>query len=230
MIKSTGPSGLKKMSKRMVQKFRSLREDCSALAFIEFAYMLPIIMVLGLGGIELANLAVANMRVSQIALTAADNISRVKAEIPLGAPQLREVDINDSFEGARIQGGKLLLQQKARVIVSSLQQNAEGGQWIAWQRCWGDKSDVSNYGVQGTGASGTGFPGMGPTANRITAEAGTAIIFAEIEYDYEPIALGLFWQNFGNRTIRKEASFYVRDRRDLTQVYNPSPAAPVRTC
>lgn len=214
----------------MRHKLRRLRDESSGLAFVEFAYMLPIMMVLGLGGIELANLAVANMRVSQIALSVADNVSRVKAEIPLGLPQLREIDINDSFEGARIQGGRLNMQAKSRVIVSSLQVNAQGGQWIAWQRCWGSKADTSDYGVQGTGAVGTGFPGMGPPTNRIQAEAGTAIIFAEIEYDYEPIALGLFWHHFGNRTIRKEASFYVRDRRDLSQVYNPSPAAPVRSC
>jgi hypothetical protein len=211
-------------------RLRLLRDNSSGLAFIEFAYMLPIVMLLGLGGIELANLAVINMRVSQIALSTADNMSRVKAEIPLGLPQLREVDINDVFKGAEIQGGKVRLKQKGRIIVSSLQVNADGGQTISWQRCYGDKTDVSNYGTQGSGASGTGFPGMGATNNRIQTEPGSAIIFAEIEYDYEPIALGLFWQNFGNRTIRKEASFYVRDKRDLTQVYNPSPAAPVRTC
>ncbi len=211
-------------------RYAKLQHDTSALALVEFAYMLPIIMVLGLGGIELANLAVTNMRVSQIALSTADNISRVKAEIPLGLPQLREVDINDVLKGSEIQGEKIKLKEKSRVIVSSLQVNADGGQWIAWQRCYGDKSDVSNYGVQGAGATGTGFPGMGPSTNRIQSEPGSAIIFAEIEYDYEPIALGLFWHNFGNRTIRKEASFYVRDDRDLTQVYNPSPSSTVRTC
>ena len=215
---------------KLQTRLRALRTNNRGLAFIEFAYMLPILTVLGLGGIEIANLALINMRVSQIALSTADNVSRVKSEIPLGLPQLREVDINDVFKGSEIQGGKIKLKEKSRVIISSLQVNPDGGQWIAWQRCFGDKADASNYGVQGTGATGLSFPGMGPADNRIQAEPGSAIIFAEIEYDYEPIALGLFWQNFGSSTIRKEASFYVRDKRDLTQVYNPNPAATVRNC
>jgi Flp pilus assembly protein TadG len=63
-------------------------------ALIEFAYSMPILMLLGFTGVELANLAIASMRVSQITMTVADNLSRAKQTVPLGLPQLREVDIN----------------------------------------------------------------------------------------------------------------------------------------
>ena len=42
----------------------SLRDCRSGLAFIEFAFALPVVLALGLLGLETANYAVANLRVS----------------------------------------------------------------------------------------------------------------------------------------------------------------------
>lgn len=196
---------------------------------IEFAYSLPVLMLLAFGSLELANLAIANMRVSQIAMTVADNLSRAKQSVPLGLPQLREVDVNDALLGAKIQGGgNLNILNNGRIIVSSLQQDAASKQKIFWQRCKGLLNKSSNYGAEGaTEGTTPGFTGMGAGSNKVQAAAGSAIIFTEVTYDYEPLvgawALGTF-------TIRREAAFYVRDDRDLTQVYNPAPAATPSAC
>src|SRR4029079_7161868 len=95
-------------NRRLRGFFARLDENQSGVTIIEFAYSLPILMVLGFTGVETANLAVANMRVSQFAMTVADNLSRAKQSVPLGLPQLREVDINDALLGAKIQGGDSL--------------------------------------------------------------------------------------------------------------------------
>lgn len=210
---------------------RRLRHNTGGAVLIEFAYSLPLLMLLGFTGVELANLAVANARVSQIAMTVADNLSRAKQSVPLGLPQLREVDINDALLGARIQGGDTLqLLTNGRVILSSLQRNAAGRQTIAWQRCKGLLNVSSSYGAQGAvqpSSGSNGFQGMGTGTARVQTEANSAIIFAEVVYDYEP----LFGQwVFGDLRLRKEAAFYVRDDRDLTAVYNPSPTATVSRC
>ncbi len=208
---------------------RRLRRDENAIMLIEFAYSLPILMLLAFSSVELANLAVANMRVSQIAMTTADNLSRAKQSVPLGLPQLREVDINDALLGARIQGGSgLNVLTAGRIVVSSLQQNASAKQRIFWQRCKGMLNAPSKYGVEGaTEGTTAGFTGMGAGPNKVQAAPGSAIIFTEVTYNYEPLvgawALGTF-------QIRREAAFYVRDDRDLTQVYNPSPAATPSSC
>jgi Flp pilus assembly protein TadG len=208
-----------------------LRGNESGVALIEFAYSMPILMLLGFTGVELANLAIASMRVSQITMTVADNLSRAKQTVPLGLPQLREVDINDALLGARIQGGTTLpVLTNGRIIVSSLQRNAAGLQTITWQRCKGLLNVSSSYGAQGATqpATGTGgFQGMGSGSTRVQAEANSAVIFAEVVYDYQPV--------FGNwllgaMRLRREAAFYVRDDRDLTTVYNPNPAATVAAC
>lgn len=196
---------------------------------IEFAYSLPLLMLLAFGSLELSNLAVTNMRVSQIAMTVADNLSRAKQSVPLGLPQLREVDINDALLGAKIQAGsRLNILNSGRIVVSSLQQNASSKQRIFWQRCKGLVVAPSNYGVEGaTEGTTAGFTGMGAGANKVQAAPDSAIIFAEVTYNYEPLvgawALGTF-------TIRREAAYYVRDDRDLSQVYNPSPTATASTC
>lgn len=216
----------KRPSRRL---FLRLKRDQSGVAMIEFAYSLPILMLLGFTGVEVAYLTIANMRVSQIAMTVADNLSRAKQAVPLGLPQLREVDINDGLIGAQIQGGSTLnILENGRIIVSSLQTNSAGRQTIAWQRCKGNLRVTSAYGNEGTTQPTGGFQGMGSGSNRVQAEPNTAIIFAEVVYDYEP----LFGEwVLGTIRLRREAAFYVRDDRDLTAVYDPNPKAKVKsTC
>lgn len=210
-----------------VRRLAALRTDTSALAYVEFAYMLPILMSLGLGGIELANLAITHTRISQIALSLADNASRAKQQVTTGLPRMRETDVNQVLTAADLQAGDLELKTNGRLILSSLEKNADGGQWIHWQRCAGSKNYTSSYGVQGDGASGTAKTGMGPTGRQVVADTGFAIMFVEVAYDYQPIIFGSL---IGDRQIVKTAAMYVRDDRDLSQLYNPSPAASVATC
>lgn len=220
------------MSITSLQKpVRSLRHDAGGVGVIEFAYVLPIFLLFGMMGVELAYFGIANMRVSQIAMTVADNISRAKDGVRLTQPRLREVDINDNLLGARVQGGESLkILDEGRIIVSSLQRNAANRQTITWQRCKGKLNVSSRYGVEGATepSSGTGgFQGMGTGSSRVRAEPNSAIIFAEVAYSYKP----LFSETiFGPQQIRREAAFFVRDDRNLTQVFNDAPGASVSSC
>ncbi len=216
-------------TKRIFEKLRTCE---SGTTLIEFAYILPFYVVLSFTGMEVAGLAIANARVSQIAMTVADNMSRIAESVPLTAPQLREVDINDTLLGARIQGGAgLPLFENGRIIVSSLQQNSSGRQTILWQRCKGLMNVASAYGVQGAtqpnAPATTGFQGMGTGASRVQSEANSAIIFVEVSYTYVPLVASSL---IGPKVIKKEAAFYVRDDRDLTQIYQTTPASTPSTC
>ncbi len=210
-----------------VRKFGRRLKSNSGFALTEFAYCLPIFTGLGLAGTEIANLAMVNMRVSQVAMAVADNLSRAKQSVQLSLPQLREHDINDAFIGANLQGEELRVLRNGRIVASSLQQNASGGQWIAWQRCKGQRLVNSSYGPEGTGATGTSFPGMGTGTRRVAASPGTAIIFVEFTYAYQPIVAGSI---LGPITLREETAFFVRDDRDLTRVHNPTPSVTRSLC
>jgi hypothetical protein len=200
---------------------RALRRDTTGLALIEFAYGLPVLLALGFGGVEIANLSVTRMRVSQIGMMVADNTARVGSSSGVALEKLYESDINDTFEAARIQGTPIDFANRGRIIVSSLQQNASGGQWIAWQRCYGSKVWPSSYGVAGNGKTGTSFTGMGPAGAQVQSPANTGVIFVEIAYDYDaivqPFAQGLqyFGLNVDNQVLTYKAAFIVRNPRQL---------------
>lgn len=208
--------------------WRRLARDCGGTSVIELAFALPILMTLGLGLSELAAFAIAQTRINQVAISVADNASRAKQSIVFGSPQMREYDVNETFRAARLQFPGLDLERDGHIVLSSLETNDTGGQWIHWQRCFGNAAlGGSQYGPEDTGKTGSGFPGMGPAAARIVAEPNAAIMFAEVTLTYRPMFLNYF---MGNQTIRKSAAMYVRDDRDLTQLYNPDPAAPVSNC
>lgn len=204
-----------------------LRRDQRAVAMIEAAFTMPTLIFGGLAGLEVANLMITHTRVSSIALSVADNASRISSGSNLALPQVRETDVNDVFTGAQLQAGNLNLLANGRILLSSLELNAEGGQWLHWQRCYGSKPYGSRYGSQGTGATGTGYPGMGPSGREVKASVGAPVMFVEIYYDYQPF---MFESFIGNKRIEYTASFTARDARDTSNIFNPAPAATVNAC
>lgn len=191
-------------------RMRSLRRDKRGMAMVEFALSLPLLMTLILVGLELTNYVLANHRVRQIAAMTADNASRLRS-------QMSEAYINQLFVGVQKAGAGMDFQTRGRVILSSVQNNAAAnGQWIRWQRCYGSLSRASKYGTQGKGQSDTSLP----TINGLVAQPGSAIMYAEAEYQYKPLILSSF---LNNRRIVHETAFIVRQRTDFS-ISGSSPA------
>jgi len=179
----------------------------SGTSMIEFAFAAPLLLTLLLSGLEVTNLAMAHMRVSQIAMTVADNAGRVESGID-------EAHIYEVFAGADVIGEPIDFAKHGRVVLSSLEPNGQtgtkAGQKIGWQRCWGDLAVNSSYAKQGAGATdATLAAGLGPNSNKISAAANTAVMFVEVTYDYVPLVAG---QLADIGTIRYESAFYVRGR------------------
>ena len=195
-------------TKRIINRLKS---DTSGVAMIEFAIALPFLLTLTLGGLEFTNIALSNMRISQIAMMVSDNAGRVRTSID-------ELDVNEVMVGARFAGTDLQLGTHGRVILSSFESNgqagANAGNVIRWQRCFGAKNELSSYGVEGDGATTASMAtGMGPTGQRILPVPGTALMFTEIVYDYQHLIPNLFTEAiFPNRTLRYTAAFTVRER------------------
>jgi hypothetical protein len=172
-------------------------------ALIEFALSLPVLMALILVGLELTNYVLANHRIRQLAAMTADNASRLRT-------QMSEAYINQLFVGVQKAGSGIQFQQRGRVILSSVQNNAAAnGQWIRWQRCYGQLSRVSKYGVQGKGQNDSSLPNV----NGLVAQNSSALMFAEVEYQYKPLIASSF---LNNRRIVHEAAFIVRQRTDFS--------------
>lgn len=204
-----------------------LAREADAAVLVEMAFAMPLLIGIGFAGLEIANLTLTTTRVSQIGLSAADNASRIAFGSSLALPGVREIDVNNVFTGLQEQARGMDFENNGRIILSSLERNTQGGQWIHWQRCFGKLNFKSTYGEAGMGATGTGFPGMGPGGAEVTAPNGSAVMFVEVVYKYTPLLYGKW---LGERTIRSTAAFNIREGRDLSRVYNPAPMATPSTC
>lgn len=224
-----------------------LRGDERAMALMEFALTAPLLLTVGAYGIELANYAIIQQRVSSIALQLADNGSRVGVDDGQAEYQLREGDINDVLQGARSMGTSLGLTTHGRVTMSSLENvtqkwDSNGPvQRIHWQRCIGlHKGYDSTYSIkfhpQDAGKDptqddeGDKSTGMGNPV--VVAPDGSGVIFVEISYEYQPIFGTMF---MSPNKIYYTASYMVRDKRDFSHIYNPpmpqgTPAPVASTC
>jgi Flp pilus assembly protein TadG len=198
----------------LARPMRRLAADTSGVALIEFAFVLPILVLMSLTGAELTNYITVKMRISQIALSIADNAARMGNGTALAAKTIDESDINDLFAGAQLEAGGLNLQANGRVTLSDLEPTAAGATTykIKWQRCFGNKSHASTYGTYNAG-SGTNMPGMGPAGRLVTAQPDNATMFVEVYYVYKPLLNGSWAPT---TTLMEIASMAVRDRRDLS--------------
>lgn len=204
-----------------------LRDSTSGIALIEFAISLPFFFGLAMYGTEVARMAIIRMQVSQLALTLADNASRLGQTDNSGvAPPINEGDIDSVMFGATKQGEAIDLKAKGKLILSSLEvDKVTGRQYFHWQRCQGDLSAVSAYGDQylknGT-LDAWRIEGVGPD-KKLTAQAGMAVMVAEVYYSFE----GIFGRTFVSPVIlRQEAAFLVRDDRNLNPTDTPGGVTP----
>ena len=213
----------------------SLRDDKSGVAFIEFAFALPVVLALGLLGLETANYAMSNLRVSNIAMLTADNAGRVRDSID-------ESDIVELFTGAKMSGSNINFAQNGRVILTDLEPTTTpaGKQWVRWQRCDGALSYTgTNAALRPLNAAGTAITNgteiynsdrqttssspsseakatmtsFGTGTNVISANTGTAVMVVEVAYNYQPIIPNSFLEG---RRITYTSAFNVRQRTDQT--------------
>ncbi len=199
---------------RAIRHFlRRLRRDQSGVALLEFAFTLPILLVLSLTGAELTNYIITRMRISQIALHLADNAARIGSGSQLQAKTITEADINDLLTGAGLQSGELDLFANGRIIISSVERSTidTANSRIRWQRCRGAKTaHTSTY---GTVATTTNVTGVGPTGRQVAAPAGGVTMFVEVYYEYQPLVKTSLSPT---NDMTEVASMMVRDRRDTT--------------
>ena len=194
--------------KRFTQLLRVLRRDENGVAFVEFAFVAPILLTLILGGLELANYALAHLRVNQIAMTVADNAGRVQTGID-------EANVYEVFSGAEVIGEPLGFEGNGRIVLSSLQDNGKTGsnhgQMINWQRCWGNLDVDPLYGDEGDGREDDELEdGMGKDGSKIISAPDSAVMVVEVTYDYQPLIGSGFMPVSGQ--IRHESAFNVRGR------------------
>ncbi len=208
---------LRTLSNKFGYCAKRLAQDRSGVSVVEFAIITPFILSIALYGLEVAYMNSVDMKISEIALSLADNASRIgQTDNSVVTPTVSEADINEVMRGAQEQAAGLDFATRGRIILSSLERDAATGkQYIRWQRCYGRLSRQSAYGNDSTrnGLNGTALAGMGSGPTKITASANSAVMFVEVYYQHEGLMGDLF---VDNPVMRKEGAFLIRDNRNLT--------------
>ncbi|MBB3860736.1 Flp pilus assembly protein TadG [Novosphingobium hassiacum] len=222
---------LRKAALRGYNLCSAIARSTSGVTLVEFAVAMPVILSMSLYGIELAYLNTVDMKLSEIALSLADNASRLgQTDNSAVTPTVTRNDIAEIMMGAQEQGDPIDLGTKGRVILSSLERDATTGkQYIHWQRCYGSLARQSAYGNDSTrnGLNGAVITGMGSGATKVTATSTSgAVMFVEVYYSYTGLLGDLF---VSNRVLRKEGAFLVRDERNLTPGITGT-TGPTYTC
>lgn len=158
------------------KRLRGLGKSESGVAFIEFTYALPFLMLTLLGGLELVHLALTHQQLSRVATSTADLSARFRSSID-------ESDVLTLFLGSRMSASLDDFDENGRIILSSVtRNNADNGHWIRWQRCEGNLARTSNIGASGDGMTDTSIADV----NGMLITDPNNVLVAEVTYRYTP--------------------------------------------
>lgn len=164
---------------------RRLHADKAGVSAIEFAFILPVMLTLFLGSVEMSTALTVNRRVVSVASSAADLTAQVKT---VNCP-----DITDIFNAA----SSILAPYSItplRIVLSSIKADATNQTKIAWSKAnsGSGRSVGSNFAVP-----------AGLT------QAGSSVILSEVTYTYTPDVSVPF---LSAATIPMTGTFYLRPR------------------
>ncbi len=171
---------------------RGLIEDRRGGVMIEFAFIMPLLVLVMLAGVDIVRFAMLQQKLTRAATTSADLVAQYQT---MSATQLDQLllaieHVIDPFPfGA-----------SGQVIVSSISRaTAAAPVLVSWQQFGpGGISVTSNFGVTGGNATlPTGF----------IVNAGENVIAAEVFYDFEPL---MFSTLVPARRVEHQAMFRPR--------------------
>ena len=180
---------------------RSLSRDTSGLAAVEFAVLLPIVLVLFFGTIEVSTGVAVDRKVGILTRTLSDLISQ--------AQTITSVDLTNAFN---ISSAVMAPYSSSPVqaTISQIYIDTDGSARVKW-------SAASNATVRNCNDVVTNLV---PAGIRI---AGTYLIMSEVGYNYTPVA-GIDGGNFTPPTLHLSDRTFTRPRQ--TDWVTNSSAAP----
>jgi Flp pilus assembly protein TadG len=152
------------MSRRL-HHVRNFWADCRAVSATEFAIVLPFMLVLWIGGVELGNGLAISVKVSETAHTIADLVSR-NACVTSGTL--------DTMLGASSATIAPYAAANATVVVSEVSTDASGNATVTWSRASNGTARPLNQ------------PMTLPTSLGTPSPANISLILGEASYKYTP--------------------------------------------
>lgn len=150
------------ISRRFIRLVDGLRRDERGISAVEFAMLLPLMLTLYLGAVEISQGISADRKVTLTTRTVADLVSQVSS--------VNNNDMQNSLNAAATVMAPFST-TKLKVVVSSVKVDANGNATVDW-------SDTLNGAARSKGSSITL-----PAALKI---ANSSLILSEVQYAYTP--------------------------------------------
>lgn len=173
-------------ARAIIAAIRRFMRDVRGVSAIEFALILPVMVTLYLGGVELSNMAIVHRKAVQVASTAADLVAQDS--------QITNAEMADIFTALNA----ILAPfdpSRATIRITSLTADSSNIARVDWSN------------AQGTSVRGTGSTVTLPTG---LITSGLSVVMAEVTYSYEA-DYGIFTSEPSVIT----ETFYLKPRRVL---------------
>lgn len=165
------------MIARFGQWLARLRRDERASTMVEMALAIPVLLILALGGVEVARYVLLNQKVARATTSMADLVAQ--------AESVSSGDLDGLYQASIYILEPFKMPTDGVVLVSSIV--ASGGKsTIVWQKALGGIAGGSKFGLPGATATlPTGF----------TIRDGDSVIAAETFFKYTPLFAGQYLKN-----------------------------------
>lgn len=179
------------MGRRTAMTRRFARDERAA-AVVEFALVLPVLLLFALGVTEVGRLALLAIKLQHAATAIADLASRLPDE------QLTRATLNDLFDAAEHILEPFDVAAEGVAIVSGVETNGGGSATVLWQ----ERGAGSLAAASGIGRKG----GSAALPSELLSRSGEIVIVAELFFHYRAWLLGVVPESM----LRRVAFFRPR--------------------
>lgn len=185
--------------------FSRFLKDRSAVAMVEFAMLLPMMMLMTIGSFEVGRYALLTQKLDRISATMADLVARAEA--------LSAAEMDNLFNSTDHLAQPFDFTGSGMVVVTSVLGREGQDPLVIGQRSKGTVTGASSK-IGSNGGSAT-LPGVFTDVNGQTLADGEGIIISEVFYSYTPYFVGdggqlLSMDLFNGTTIYRQAFFRPR--------------------
>lgn len=167
----------------------ALLRDERGVSAVEFALVLPVLLLLSLGSVEVARFTLLGLKLQHAATTLADLASRDEV--------LTAATLDDLFNAAERIAAPFDLATDGVLIVTGVAAEDGSGPLVYWRRAAGALSAPSGIGALG---------GAADLPDTLAVDDGETVVAAEVFFTYRRWLLGVI----PDRTVRRQAFYRPR--------------------
>lgn len=181
-------SRIRRLVRRFSKRLAGFDADVRGISAVEFALILPVMITIYLGSVDVTQILTADRKVTNVASSLADLVAQ--------STQISDSEVTNVFNAAMAIMDPLPTGTLAIVVTSVIVDNNDD---VVVD--WSEASNATAY-----------SPGEGITLPDGIIEAGTSVIMTEVTYTYSSPVVSLV----AGGAIDLDDQFYLRPRRSLT--------------